>query len=91
MYRPFKRKKNRSKTKVKADIKATKKLVREDIHDLLKLSQEAGMTQQEAEDELVIFLKSASGLEKYIEKHGSLDTVIARTVSDVPSYQFEWA
>lgn len=88
----FKRDKKRNKSKVKVDIEETKRIVREDIYDLLKESKDAGKTEEEAKVELAEFLKDLeiTAIKKYTDRYGDIEYVVARILSDVGSYRLEW-
>lgn len=84
MYKPYKRKKNRSKAKVKGDINDTQKIVREDIYDLIKETK----TKAEAEETLISFF---DGLNQNVKtEYKGIENIKARVLSDLDSYGIEW-
>jgi hypothetical protein len=84
----YKRNPNRSKTKVKQDVESTKKIVREDIYDILKKAK----SRQEAEEVVKEFIEelSVGSIKKYTDQHGNKEVVIQRIISDIDSYGISW-
>lgn len=80
------RKPNRPINAVRQDIEATSKILREDIYDVLKASQ--NKTRDQAEKDLDIFLRSLNS--KAIEYQGDKEKGISRVLSDMDSYRIEW-
>lgn len=84
----LKRDKKRKLVKVKQDIESTNKILREDIYDLIKAYHDAGMSKEEAKNELRNFLKGL--LTKAVGYRGDKNIGIERVVSDIDSYGFIW-
>lgn len=83
----FNREKNRKIAKVKDDIASTKKIVREDIYDVIAKTK----TKQEAIKEVEGLINSLSDVSlKNYEHHGGKDQIISRIVSDLDSYGVNW-
>lgn len=78
------RKNNRNKTKVKADVVRTKKILRDDIRDVLMMFD----NREDAIEGLHSWLESIDS--PALEYRGSKKRGIDRILSDVDSYKIQW-
>lgn len=80
----YKRKPNRSQTRIKADIHKSSKITREDVAQLIKDC----VDRQEAEDAVRLFFEGVDKNTASFRRYGK-EVAIERIVSDLDSYK-DW-
>lgn len=85
----LKRERRRTNVKVKKDVEETKKILRQDVYDILKNSFDKGKTKIQASVDL---REALNGLNtEALSYKGDKQKGIERVISDIDSYGIDWS